>query len=191
MSIAMNFERPTSDQELEAILRAAYGLALKNQSDKALALCDWLIEAQETSMSGHRQRAAVLEYIGNIQDAICDLEFVTSAGSREPADFHALGILYFNLGEMARAELAFTGALELGRAACNTYYKSSSHLFRAEARLKCADYKEALADVRELPDQYSTYMPGVGMRSKEQIAVDAQRELGRQEKSRFKFNRDN
>jgi tetratricopeptide (TPR) repeat protein len=189
MSTVMNFERPRSDQELEAILRSAYGLALNNQSEQALAVCDWLIEVQETSIPGRRQRAAVLEYMGNFQDAISDLELVTSKGTREPADFYALGILYFNLGEMARAEAAFTCALELGRASHFTYYKNSCHLFRGEARLRRADYTGALGDARELPDQYSTHMPGLGMRSKEQIAADAERELTKRENSRFKFDR--
>ncbi|MTV40049.1 hypothetical protein [Duganella radicis] len=150
MSNVMNFRRPRSDQELEAILHAAYGFALNNQNDQALAVCDWLIEAQETAISERRQRAAVLEYMGKLRDAISELEFVISAGSQEPADFHALGILHFNLGEMAQAEVAFTSALEFGRIARNKHYRNSSHLFRAEVRLRRADYKAALADAREL-----------------------------------------
>jgi len=184
----MNFKRPRSDRELEAILDAAYGLALNNQNDQALALCDWLIEAQETAIPGHRQRAAVLEYMGKLQDARSELEFVISAGSQEPADFHALGILHFKLGELGPAELAFTSALELGHVARNTYYKNSCHLFRAEARLRRADYQAALADARELPNQYATSLPGIGMRSKEQIAADAERELNKKEKSKFKLD---
>ena len=185
----MNLERPQSEAELEAILRSAYGLALKNQGNQALALCDWLIEAQETLIPGRRQRAAVLEYLGKLSEAIIDLEFVVSRGSREPADLHALGILYFKSGEMVLADTAFTSSLKLGAAARNAHYKNSSQLFRAQARLTRMDYKEALADAQQLPDQYATYVPGLGMRSKEQISVDAERELSRKEKTRFKFDR--
>lgn len=173
----MNFERPQSEQELESILRTAYELVLKGRSDEALAVCNWLIEEQKTATSGYRQRAAVFEYMGNVPDAISDLEHVISRDSREPADFHALGILYFKIGEMAQAEVAFTSSLALGKAARNRYYKNSCHLFRAEARLRLTDYKAALADAQTLPDLYSTHMPGIGMRSKEQIVVDAEREL--------------
>lgn len=182
----MNFERPQSEEELEIILRTAYGLALKNQGPDALALCDWLIDAEETAISGHRQRAAVLEYMGNWQGAISDLELVIAGGSREPADLHAIGILYFKSGEMKQAEKAFTSALELGEAARNSHYNNSCHIFRAEVRLKRTHYKEALADARELPNRYSTHIPGTGMRSKEQISAEAERELTRRENSRFK-----
>ena len=102
---------------------------------------------------------------------------------------HALGILYFKSGEMALADTAFTSSLKLGAAARNAHYKNSSRLFRAQARLTRMDYKEALADAQQLPDQYAIYVPGLGMRSKEQISVDAERELSRKEKTRFKFDR--
>jgi tetratricopeptide (TPR) repeat protein len=190
MDIAMNFERPQTDAELEKILRVAYDFALKNQGAKALVLCAWLIEDERTSISGYRQRAAVFEYMGHIPEAISDLEFVISRGSQEPADFHALGILYFDAGHMTAADAAFTRSLEMGAVANNAYYKNSCHLFRAEARLKGMEYEEAFADAQVLPDRYSTHMPGMGMRSKEQIMADAERELARVEKSRFKFNRD-
>jgi tetratricopeptide (TPR) repeat protein len=174
----MNFERPQSEQELESILRTAYELILESRGDEALAVCNWLIAEQKTATAGYRQRAAVLEYMGNVPDAISDLEHVISRDSREPADFHALGILYFKSGEMARAEAAFTSSLALGKAARNTYYKNSCHIFRAEVRLTMRDFKEALVDAQILPDLYSTNLPGIGMRSKEQIIADAERELG-------------
>jgi len=173
----MNFERPQSEQELESILRTAYELVLKNRSDEALAVCDWLIQEPRTVIPGHRQRAAVWEYIGSVPEAISDLERVIASDSREPADFHALGILYFQLGEMAQAEEAFTSSLALGKAARNTHYKNSCHIFRAEARLKLKDFKKALFDAQKLPDLYSAHLSGVGMRSKEEIIADAEREL--------------
>ncbi|WP_343728927.1 hypothetical protein [Duganella sp.] len=117
------------------------------------------------------------------------MEFVTSHDADEPADFHALGILYFTLGEMAKAEAAFTTSLKLSNAVLNTHYKNSCHLFRAAARLKRAHYQEALADAQSLPDQYSTYMPGMGVRSKEHIIVEVERELSRIPKSRPNLNR--
>jgi hypothetical protein len=106
--------------------------------------------------------------------------FVVSRGSQEPADLHALGILYFKSGEMALADTTFTSSPELGAAARNAH-KNSSRLFRAQARLTRMAYKEALADAQQLPDQYAAYMPGLGMRSKEQISSDAGRELSRKE----------
>lgn len=169
----MNFERPQSEPELEVVLQAAYGLVLKSQDADALALCDWLIEEPGTMMAGHRQRSAVLEYMGHLQNAISDLEFVTSQGSQEPADFHALGILYFKSLDMVKAETAFTQALHLSDAAGNSYYENSCRIFRAEARLKLKNCKEALTDAKELPGRYSTYLPGIGMRSKEQIIAEA------------------
>jgi tetratricopeptide (TPR) repeat protein len=129
----------------------------------------WLIEEQTTTTAGYRQRAAVREYLGDIDGAISDLELIIAQESKEPADFHAVGIRYCKVGQTSKAEAAFSDVLEQGRKARNAYYRNSSYLFRAELRWMRMDRAGAHNDAVQLPDGYSTYIPGAGMRSKEQI----------------------
>lgn len=184
-----NRMRPTSEAELEGILRAAYGMAIKGNYAAALELCNWIIEEPTTEIAGLRQRAAVLEHMNDIGAAITDLRVLTEKYPHEPADFHALGILMLGYGDTSQAVSAFSNAIKLGEKKKFAYYENSSYLFRAEAQLKLMLYKEALEDAQRLPPDYGTYITGSGMRTKEQILKDAMDGLERIEKNRFKMRK--
>ncbi|NVD97748.1 M48 family metallopeptidase [Massilia sp. BJB1822] len=181
--------RPTSEAELEGVLRAAYAMASKGDYVAALDLCNWLVEESTTEIAGLRQRAAVLEHMNNIEAAIADLRVVTEKYPYEPADFHALGTLMLGFGDTSQAVAAFDKAIQLGREKKFAYYENSSSLFRAEALLKLNLYKEALEDARRLPPGYGTYIAGSGMRTKEQILKEATDALERIKKNRFKMRK--
>lgn len=181
----MNCRRPSSEEDLDALLRTAYGHACKGNYDEALAICNWLIEDKSTELAGYRQRAAVKEHMADVIGATLDLQNVVSRCAREPADFHALGILLLQNGATSEAIDAFGQAVDLGLTENNNYYTNSSLLFRAEAFLKRAAFDEAIADADRLPAGYRTPIPGSGMRSKEQISAEAAAALAR--KSRHKI----
>lgn len=182
----MNFERPTSEGDLDAILRVAYNHACKRNYDDALAICNWLIEDKDTAVAGYRQRAAVKEHMADVAGATLDLQDVVSRFAHEPADFHALGILLLQSGATLDAIDAFGKAIQLGEAAGNHFYTNSSLLFRAEAYLKRTDFRAALADSARLPGGYKTHIPGSGMRSKEEISSEAETAIARKSKTRFR-----
>ena len=171
--------RPSSEAKLNALLKSAYDLARKSQYDQALEICDWLIEEKTTEVAGYRERAAIKEHMDDLDGAIGDLKEVISRFDKEPADFHALGLLLLQSGATTEAIEAFGQAISLGEELENHYYTDSSYLFRAEARLKLNDPEEALVDVERLPDGYKAYVPGSGMRSKEDIATQANAALAR------------
>jgi tetratricopeptide (TPR) repeat protein len=173
VGVDMNRKRPSSESELKAIQKLAYGLACKSKYDEALEICNWLIEDKSTEVAGYRERAAVKEHMSDIEGAILDLQAVISRFNKEPADFHALGLLLLQSGATIDAIDAFNKAISLGEMTGNNYYTNSSLLFRADAHLKRADFAEALADAGRLPPGYQAYISGSGMRNKEQITAEA------------------
>jgi tetratricopeptide (TPR) repeat protein len=179
--------RPADEAELNSILRNAYSLAMKGQYAEALDICNWLIENPTTEIAGLRKRSAVLEHKRDVAGAITDLQTVIRLCPDEPADYYSLGILLLSSGETLSAVSAFTSALKIGETRDFTYYKDPSLLFRAEAQLKLTQYKKALDDVQSLPDGFGTYIPGTGMRTKENIAKEAKDGIECEERNRFKM----
>lgn len=183
----MNFERPRSEDELASILRTAYDYACKGHYEKAIELCDWLICEPSTEIAGRRKRAAVKSHMGDIEGAILDLKFVLDTVRLEPADFHALGILLLKSGATAEAIESFSEAVKAGIVAKNDYYTDSSLLFGAEAKLKVCDYEGAAKDISDVADGFRAYIPGTGMRSKEDILAEARAAIERKSKFKFQF----
>lgn len=181
----MALHRPASEDELASILTTAYALARSGNYDKAIDLCDWLLQDPATEVAGRRQRAAVKTHMGDIDGAIVDLQRVVEADRAEPADFHALGILLLQNGSTREAIERFGDAVKVGEAAANHYYTNSALLFGAEGKLKMCDFEAALRDVAHLPDGYKAYFSGTGMRTKEDIAGEASVALERKALSKF------
>ncbi|MDQ1818150.1 hypothetical protein RBA41_33110 [Massilia sp. CCM 9210] len=181
--------RPKSEDELESILKSAYDYARSENYEKAIELCDWLMQDSSTEIAGRRERAAVRSRMGDIDGAIIDLKYVIKTDGLEPADFYTLGILLLRNGSTIDAIEQFGDAVKTGDAAKNHYYKNSSLLFRAEAKLRVCDFEGALKDVSGLPDGYNTYFSGTGMRSKEDIAGEAKTAIERKARSKFQFKK--
>jgi tetratricopeptide (TPR) repeat protein len=181
--------RPKSEDELASILKTAYNYACSENYEKAIELCDWLMQDFSTEIAGRRERAAVKTRMGDIDGAIIDLQYVVKADGLEPADFHALGMLLLRHGSTVEAIERFDQAVKVGEAAGHHYYTNSSLLFRAEAKLRICDFDEALKDVSGLPDGYKAYFSGAGMRSKENIADEARAAIERKARTKFQFKK--
>jgi hypothetical protein len=117
------------------------------------------------------------------------MEQVVQVRSSEPADFHALGILQLQNGATLAAFDSFRRAMDADERANSSYYTSSSLLLAAEAKIRLGEYADALSYAARLPDDYKTYIPGTGMRSKEEIIDQASRELAHVASGRFKFEK--
>jgi tetratricopeptide (TPR) repeat protein len=188
-NINMTLDRPKSEEELSSILTTAYNYACSRNYERAVELCDWLIQDPATEIAGLRQRAAVRTHMGDLEGAIADLKCVLKMSQLEPADYHALGILLLQSGEAVEAIDKFADAVKIGDAAKSHYYTNSSLLYGAEAKLKVCDFDGALKDVTGLPDGYRAYFSGTGMRSKEDIASEAEAAVARKAKSKFQFKK--
>ncbi|NHZ33398.1 bacteriophage antitermination protein Q [Massilia rubra] len=185
----MELIRPKSENELASVLKTAYNYACNKNYEKAIELCDWLMQDFSTEIAGRRERAAVKSLMGDIDGAIIDLKHVLKNDGLEPADFYTLGILLLRNGSTSEAIERFGDAVRIGDAAKHYYYRDSSLLFRAEAKLKVCDFEGALKDVSGLPDGFKTYFSGTGMRSKEDIADEARAAIERKARSKFQFKK--
>jgi tetratricopeptide (TPR) repeat protein len=181
----MESHRPDSEADLDRILQSSHSLATSGKYAEALAICAWLMEDPETEVAGLRQRAEVKQQMQDTPGAIEDLQGVVARFPHEPGDFYILGILLLRNGATADAIRAFGGAIKADADAGSSYYTPGALLFRAEAYLKMRDYQEAIADLSNLRPGFATYIPGSGMRSKEQILDEATSALA--QKSRFSF----
>lgn len=169
--------RPTSERELETLLKKAYGYAEKRQYEEALRICNWLIEEKSTLASGLRERAAVKEHMGAFEDAIKDLRDLISMNTDEPSDYHQLGVLLLVSGNIHEAIDYFSKAIELGERANFNYYTNSSLLHRAEAELRNGNWEKVNLDCQRLPAGYRVYLRGKGIRTREQIETEAKKGL--------------
>ncbi len=167
------FTRPSTEEELQQILRKIDSSTQKGHYHDALAGCEFLIEDSSTKAAGLRERATVFEQMGEMQKSISDLRELIAMDMGEPADLHQLGILVLSFGSAREAVDLFSKTVEVGTKENFHYYTNSSYLHRAEAFLRLGDYAAAEADCAKLPDGYKTYMAGVGMRTKEQIQMES------------------
>ena len=159
--------RPTTELEIQALQRRAYEFAKKGDYESALALCDWLIDSASTRVAGLRQRSAVREHQNEIELAIEDREAVVSARVDEPADMHALGLLYLQVERDREADQVLARGVEVCLREKADYYLNSCRLLRAEALLRLGHKDVALAELEELPSGYTAYVFGRGQRTKE------------------------
>jgi tetratricopeptide (TPR) repeat protein len=185
----MTLENPESEDDLASILATSYNYARSRNYEKAIELCDWLMQYPATEIAGRRQRAAVRTHMGDIEGAISDLKSVLVTERLEPADSHELGILLLQTGSTAEAIERFNDAVRMGEAAKNHYYTNSSLLFSAEAKLKVCDFDGAIKAASQIPDGYKTYVSGTGMRCKEDIVTEASGALKRKMQSKFQFKK--
>jgi tetratricopeptide (TPR) repeat protein len=183
---AMETARPESEDELDRAIGSSQALASAGKYEEALAVCSWLIEDADTKVAGLRQRAAVKQQMRDHDGAIADLRSAIALFPHEPGDFYLLGILLLQNGATVDAIHAFGAAIRADADAGSSYYTAGALLFRAEAYLKKCDYAQAIADVSGLRPGFKTYIPGTGMRSKEQIFDEATAALAQKSKFQFK-----
>ena len=166
--------RPTNEEELDVVLRQAYGFAKKGDYDSAIAWCNWLIDEPSTRVAGLRKRGAVHELRGDVQQAIEDTESVVALVADEPADMYSLGLLYLQTNCGRDAEITFGKGFRICMAEQFEYYLNPCRILRAEALLRLGDGAAALVELDALPPGYSAYVYGRGQRIKEAMTVEAQ-----------------
>ena len=165
--------RPATEAELEAISRKAYEFAKKGQYDEALSICDWLIGESSTRVAGLRRRASVHEHRGEVEQAIEDLEAILAAGVEEPADMYQAGLLYLQVERDIDAEVVLGKAVRVSLNEGFAYYLNSCRLLHAEALLRQRKGSEALAELAEVPKDFSVYVYGRGNRSQMGMSAEA------------------
>ncbi len=175
---------PPTAADLEAILQSVRELACQSRHAEALTLCDWLIDAAPAAAAAYRQRAAVRDRLRDRLGAIDDMQAVTTLCGCEAADFHILGTLLLRGAATVPAIAAFDRSIALCEQSGNRYYLHASLLCRASARLKLAHIAASMRDALRLPPRYGSWVPGEGMRAKEELLSAAHAALERRRKGR-------
>ncbi len=166
--------RPTTESELESLLRQAYSFAKRGDYTSAIALCDWLIEEPSTRVAGLRKRAAVHEHRDDVHHAIEDLEAVISTVADEAADMYSLGLLYLQVNRLDDAAVILGKGVQICVNEQFEYYLNPCRILRAEALLRLRRADAALVELRQLPPGYSTHIHDRGNRTNEVMTAEAQ-----------------
>jgi hypothetical protein len=166
--------RPTTEVELESLLRKAYSFAKGGDYTSAIALCDWLIDEPSTRVAGLRKRAAIHEHRDDIHHAIEDLEAVISVAADEAADMYSLGLLYLQSDRPDDAAVILGKGVQICLDEQFEYYLNPCRILRAEALLRLRKADAALSELRQLPPGYSTHIYARGDRTNEEMTAEAQ-----------------
>lgn len=168
--------RPTTKAELEGLLKQAFKLAKNGDHEKALELCNWLAEDAEAKVEAVRMRATVQELAGQFDEAIDDYEEVMAAAN-EPADMHALGLLYLQKNLLNDAARVLKKGVQVCVDEQFDYYLNPCRILYAEALLRLHKAADALQQLEQLPSGYSSYVYGCGNRTKEVMVAEAESAL--------------
>lgn len=162
---------PTSEKDLNTILKRIEALLASSDSPAALTLCQVLIDQELTRRAGLRARADVYASLRQRDLQIADLEYLVALGDWEPADRFHLGIAQWRGGRAEDAALSFRRAVEMGEAAGFGYYTDASRMHLAGVLIQLGKKDEAVAHCRLVAEGYECYLPG-GVRTKEQLMVE-------------------
>ncbi len=171
------FKRPTTALEVKSLQQQAYAYAMKEDYASAIALCDWLIEESSTRIAGLRVRADVYQHQNENKRAIDDLEVILSCGVDEPADMYLLGKIYLQQGLNTDSEALLKKAVKLCEQLNFEYYLNPCRILLCEALLRLDHPQLALDELQKLSPKYSTYIYGVGNRTKESMEAEAKKAL--------------
>ena len=140
--------------------------------------------AAPTAADAWRQRAALRSQLHDRPGAVADMQAVTAMCDRRPADFHALGTLLLRGAATAPAIAAFDRAITLCEESGAADCLHAALLYRASAHLKLAHLAAALRGAMRLPPGYGGWVPGEGMRAKEELLSAAHAALERRRAGR-------
>jgi hypothetical protein len=165
--------RPTNEDELFKISRKAYELAMNNQYEEALIICEWLIAEPFSYIEGLRSRAEVFSRRGDNEQAILDWESILATGVEDPGDMFSVVMLYIKFERNIEAELVCDKGIKVSLETDNHFHLSSLRMLKAKALLRQFRAKEALVELEKVPDDGFIYMYGRGVRTKADMIVQA------------------
>jgi Tfp pilus assembly protein PilF len=145
--------------ELQKRLNDAYESITKGGDVKhALRVCDEVLEADPTLTYCHRTKARIQAYVGNLDEAITEMDIVIAHSDPKPGNHISRGRWRLKNQDWSGAIDDMTTTLELEKAATSTYYTESAYFFRAVAYMKLGSCDKAIADCSNVRDDYMTYL---------------------------------
>lgn len=161
--------QPKTEIELERYLRAVAKLRDAREFEGALEACVQLMNDPVTLAAGLRARADIYAEMRQLESEVADREALVRLDTQEPNDYFEFGIALWRVGRLVDAIEAFARAIELGAQAGFHYYTNASRMHLAALLVKLGRYEEARRECCLIPDGYSSYLPGDGVTTKEQL----------------------
>jgi len=165
----MTLIQPKTEIELERYLRDVAKLRDAQEFEDALKACVQLINDPAMRAAGLRARADIYADMGQRESEVADRDALARLDTQEPNDYFEFGIALWRIGRTLEAVDAFKKAIELGEQAGFNYYTNASRMHLAAVLVKLGRYEEALRECGLIPDGYSSYLPGDGVTTKEQL----------------------
>ena len=165
----MMLAQPKTEIELEQYLRAVAKLRDAREFEGALEACVQLVNDPVTLAAGLRARADIYADMRQRESEIADREALVQLGTQEPNDYFEFGIALWRVGRLLDAADAFARAIELGEQEVFHYYTNASRIHLAAVLVKLGRHEEARRECLLVPDGYSSYLPGDGVTTKEQL----------------------
>jgi tetratricopeptide (TPR) repeat protein len=156
----------------------AYSVASdRGDYERALEICNQEIAESPETADGLDTRSRIYELMGDLEKAIKDITDAIDIDPSQPDYYFNRGRWHLGLGNYAAAVVDQTRAIDIGNQCDFQHYRESSLFFRAAAFLRLGMLYEALADCKDLDDDFVTYSVGLGRLSKAEITGEAKARL--------------
>ena len=163
----------TTTDDIKKELDKAYSLVADHKNyEAALTACEAILETHPGLRAGLRTRAQIYAHKAAFSQAIADMTIAIQAGPPEPSDYFFRGWWNLEDNRILDAIQDFTEAISLEERLGIYTFKESAYFFRAVASFRIGRYDDALADCKQVRDDFLIYLRS-GLVSKAQIVRDA------------------
>jgi tetratricopeptide (TPR) repeat protein len=121
------------------------------QYEEAAYLCTQAIEAHSNDYEWYEIRSEILKRKGDYEGAFSDLEKVIELMPNDMAPVFRRGRWSFEQGKYNQTVKDMSAIISVN----NLYFKDSAYYFRAQAFYFLCDYKNALSDCMNTPEDFS------------------------------------
>ena len=147
----------TESRAFDETVAKAKQLARAGDGTAAIALADEVIHRYPLKIEGWMVRGLVHELGDEYELAARDITRAIELNSLEPHLYYSRGRYFFYLGDDHRAADDFSQGLRLSEFHKNDYYREELLFWRAEAFLRLGRKKEALEDLANVSDDFTSW----------------------------------
>jgi tetratricopeptide (TPR) repeat protein len=160
--------------DLDGLIAKAKALANESRYDEAISLATDLVQRYPNEMKVWSLRAYLYTFKNDFELAVADLTRAIDINDMEPVLLFDRGRYESRVGRFGAAVEDFGRGLALCDHYRDDYYRETLHFFRAEALIELGRKREALEDLSQVRDDFTSWT--YKLRTKSELR--AQRWLG-------------
>jgi tetratricopeptide (TPR) repeat protein len=165
-------------KNIENMLNEAFSLVSNNRDyERAIEVCNEIIDTFPLRADGFRQRAWVFSHQGILSKALDDISLAIDKGEDDPHDFALRGRWFIGVGNFKAAIEDQSKVIDIGEESQFFYHTESAYFFRAVAFFNVQQYQDAINDLSKVRDDFLLYEIGIGKLSKKDILEKCNRNL--------------